>query len=151
MSEIEPRSSADCLVVLNRLVREHIGQAFHLRDKTLVNRRRLNDKELAAVRVRTCVRHAQCASEVVVVAAELVLERSAPDALAADTLAERVAALDHEIRDNAVEDNPVIVAVVRMGCEVFDRLGRGVGEENHFYVALVCLYRCNGVARCRLS
>lgn len=88
------------------------------------------------------------APEIVVVAVNSSLNGLPPDALSAYALAERVAALNHEIGDNAMEDNAVVVAVFRVGREVFDRLGRGVGEEDDLYVAHVCLYSCNGVARC---
>ena len=47
----------------------------------------------------------------------------APDRGAAGAVAERIARLHHEARDDAVEEDAVVVAVVGMGGEVFDRLG----------------------------
>ena len=58
-------------------------------------------------------------------AVRLVLELVAG---AAHAGAGRVAALDHEVRDDAVEDDPVVEAVARKLDEVLDRLRRVVEE-----------------------
>lgn len=62
------------------------------------------------VRVRSTVGHAQDASAgVLQVRANLVLELLAINRSAAATSASRIAALDHEVGDNAVEDGAIIV------------------------------------------
>src|SRR6185312_14858675 len=81
-----------------------------------------DDEELAAVRVRAGVRHRECAAHDLVVV-ELVLELIAG---AAGAGARRVAALDHEVRDDAVEDDTVVEAVARELDEVVDGLRRVV-------------------------
>ena len=69
-------------------------------------RRHHGDEELAAVGVGAGVGHGQQARLVELAAAlELVLELVAR---AAGAATERVAALDHEVRDAAVEDGPVV-------------------------------------------
>src|SRR4030095_15063045 len=60
---------------------------------------------------------------------DLVLERAAPRALAAGTVARRVAALDHEALHDAMESQPVVVAVLGEQAEVLDRFRRVGGEE----------------------
>ena len=75
MLEIKPRSSADLLVILNSLSREHsFSDHFHLTHEITVNRACLNNEELAAVCARTCVRHRECTSEVVKSEVKLILK-----------------------------------------------------------------------------
>src|SRR5918992_1303559 len=83
-----------------------------------------DDEELAAVRVRPAVGHRQRAAHDLVVV-DLVLELIARTAGAG---ALRAAALDHEVLDHAVEDQPVVVAVLRQLHEVLHRL-RGLALE----------------------
>ena len=84
-----------------------------------------DDEELAPVRVRARVRHRERpALDLVVV--ELVLELVAR---AAGAGALRAAALDHEVGDDAVEDQPVVEALAGELGEVLDRLRGLVGEE----------------------
>src|SRR4051812_34381088 len=87
--------------------------------------RRGDDEELAAVRVRPCVRHRERAADDLVVV-DLVLERVAGTACAG---AERAAALDHEVLDHAVEAEAVVEAVCRELAEVLHRLRRVLVEE----------------------
>ena len=61
---------------------------------------------------------------------ELALDRVA-GAADADTL--RVAALDHEAADDAVEDNAVIEFVLYQRDEVIDRVGSYLGVELRLY------------------
>jgi len=87
-------------------------------------------KKLAPIRHRPRIRHAHHVRLIVPqTRAEFVLEALAPDAFAARAVAERVACLDHEFADHAVEDDVVVVAVAGVRDEVFDGFGRGVGEE----------------------
>jgi hypothetical protein len=51
---------------------------------------------------------------------ELILERAAPHGLATTAVAPRVAALDHELLDDAVEDEVVVVPSLGEGNKVFD-------------------------------
>ena len=55
--------------------------------------------------------------------AALILELSAVDALTARTGAGGVTALDHEILDDAVEDEAIIIALFGQGYEVLDGFG----------------------------
>src|SRR3954470_6652605 len=78
-----------------------------------------DDEELRAVRVRARVGHRERAADDLVVV-ELVLERVAGAACAGPL---RAAALDHEVGDDAVKDEPVVEP---LGCElaeVLDGLG----------------------------
>jgi len=64
----------------------------------------------STVRVRSTVGHAQDASTgVLQVRADLVFELLSIDRSAAATSASRVTALNHEVRDNAVEDGAIVV------------------------------------------
>ena len=75
----------------------------------------LYDKKLAAVGVGTGIGHAQRPAEVVQFAAALILKFFPVYTLAARAGAGRVAALDHKIFDDPVEDQPVVVAVFGVG------------------------------------
>jgi hypothetical protein len=88
-------------------------------------RLRRDDEELAAVRVRAGVRHRQRAA-LDPVLVELVFELVAR---AAPAGALRTATLDHEVRDDAVEDEAVVEAVAGELREVVDGLRRLVREE----------------------
>lgn len=104
------------------------------------------DEELAAVGAGPRVRHADGVGPVVLQRiAELVFELLAPDALAAGAVAHRVAGLDHEFLDHAVEDDVVVVVPAGVRDEVLDGLGGGVGEEADGDVAVGCV---NGGGGC---
>ena len=78
--------------------------------------RALGDEELRAVGVRARVGHRQQARLVELeVRPELVLEAVAGIARAG---AQRIAALDHELRDDAVELDPVVERLLRPTCRV---------------------------------
>ena len=94
-----------------------------------------DDEELGAVRVRPRIRHRERAALDLVVV-ELVLE-GVPGAAGAG--AERTSGLDHEVRDHAVEDQPVVEPVRRELSEVVYRLRRVVGIELHLDVAFAGL------------
>lgn len=81
------------------------------------------DEELAAVGAGPAVGHGQDAlAGVSARGVELVLELAAVDGLAARARARRVAALDHEARDDAVEDDVVVLVRVGQAGEVLARL-----------------------------
>src|SRR5262245_21952233 len=74
-----------------------------------VRRRSERDEELAAIGIRPTVRHRQDARFVVPqLRMKLVCEVIAG---AADTLAERIAALNHEPVDNAMKNGAVVVGL----------------------------------------
>lgn len=52
---------------------------------------------------------------------KLVFELSAPDGFSAGAVAQRVARLNHETLDHAMEDDAVVVPILRMSGEIFDR------------------------------
>jgi hypothetical protein len=94
---------------------------------TVQPRRRLgrDDEELRAVCVRAGVRHRErAAGDAVLV--ELVLELVTRPARAG---AGRIASLDHEVGDHAVEDHALVEPVAGKLQEVLDRLRRVVGVE----------------------
>lgn len=69
------------------------------------------DEELAAVRVRTTVRHAQNPGPSMLQSRmNLVLELFAVDRAASATGSSGIASLYHEVRDDAMEDDVVVVA-----------------------------------------
>ena len=84
-----------------------------------MRRGRQSDEELTPIRAWPTVRHGEDAllgvTERVV---EFVLELAAEDGLAAEAGAGGVAALDHEVGDDAVEDDVVIFAGVGEAGEV---------------------------------
>lgn len=83
-------------------------------------RRRQRQKELAAVRAGPGIGHAENArARVLQVLADLVLKLFTVDAGAAAACACRIAALHHEVLDDAVEDGVVVVAARRESGEVF--------------------------------
>merc|ERR1719335_309393 len=68
------------------------------------------DEELAAVRARARVRHRQHAGATVLELEVLIGKLLTVDGLTAGAVATReVAALEHELRDHAVEDRPLEV------------------------------------------
>lgn len=66
---------------------------------------------------------------------KLVLKFLAPDTIATSTVSERVSGLDHELGDDAVEDDTLEVAALRMTDEVLDCLRSLLREEPDVNVA----------------
>ena len=92
--------------------------------------RNVRDEELRAVRVRAGVRHREDARAVVSeVGMEFVVELITG---AAATGAGRVAALNHKVGDDAVEDQAVVKTVVRQIFKVGDGARGFVGEKFDF-------------------
>lgn len=82
-------------------------------------RRRQRNKELTPIRIRPAVRHAQDASAGVLErGVDLVLELLAVDGAAAAAGAGGVAGLEHEVGNDAVEEERVVVAAFGEGLEV---------------------------------
>ena len=87
----------------------------------------VGDEELAAVGAGAGVGHRERSDLVLVrIAFELVFEAIAGAAAAG---AGGVAALDHEVGDDAVEDGAVVEFVAGQEDEVVDGLGRFLGEQ----------------------
>lgn len=83
------------------------------------------DKELRAIGIGSCVGHAENASAGVLEGrVDLVSELVTVDGGAASAGAGRIAALDHEVGNDAVEDGAVVVAAADERREVVARLGR---------------------------
>ena len=97
-----------------------------------------SDEELAAVGARTGVGHGEHARLIETqVGRAFVFEGLAPDRLAAAACAGGVAALDHEFRDYAVEDDAVVVAVFHVSGEVFASFRSDLRIELEFDRSLV--------------
>src|SRR5207302_1465386 len=101
-----------------------------------------DDEELAAVGVRAGVCHRERAADDLVLV-ELVLELVAR---AAAPRPFRAAALDHEVRDHAVEDQPVVEALLGERAEVLDGLRRVLVEELELDRTVVRLEGCGAHA-----
>lgn len=81
---------------------------------------RKGNEELTAIRVGTTVRHAEnTGTSVFQVVADFVFEFLAVDRASSSTGAGGITGLDHEIGDDAVEDDIVVVAALCEGREVF--------------------------------
>ena len=89
----------------------------------------LHDEELAAVGVGAGVGHGHGAVDVQQVVVELILERLAPHAFAAGAVPVGVAALNHEVLNDAVEGQAVVVAFQGMDFKVVHGLGGLVREK----------------------
>ncbi len=84
-----------------------------------MRRPRQRNEELASIRTRPAVRHRENAlTRMGQGVVKLVFELTAPDGLAATARAGGVAALDHEVWDDAVEDHAVGAAGVGEAGEV---------------------------------
>lgn len=66
---------------------------------------------------------------------ELILELLIPDTFTTSTIPERVSGLDHELGDDAVEDDTLEVAALRMTDEVLDRLRCLLREQSDVDIA----------------
>ncbi len=107
-------------------------------------RRRQRDEELAPVRIRPAVGHAQDAGAGVLEGGvDLVVELVAVDGGAAAAGAGRVARLEHEVGDYAVKEEVVVVAAGGEGGEVFAglrggevryRIGRGMWRREMWHL-----------------
>src|SRR3954468_19454317 len=102
-----------------------------------------DDEELAAVGVRTGVRHRQRTADDLVLV-ELVLERVAGAAAAG---AGRIAALDHEVLDHTVEDHAVVKVVAGELLEVLNGLRRVLVEQLERDVSVVGVHDCRAAHR----
>ena len=70
------------------------------------------DEELRSIRIRPRIRHAHGEGAIVAKRfVDLILKLAAPDRLPSRPIPERVAHLQHELRDDAVDDCPFIVRV----------------------------------------
>jgi len=95
------------------------------------------DEELAAVGAGAGVGHGEQAGLVEgEIARTLICEGFTPDRLAAHARPGGVATLDHELFDDAVKDDAVVIPVVNMGSEIFAGLGCNIVEEFEFDAAL---------------
>lgn len=93
-------------------------------------RRRQGDEKLASIRIRAAVCHAQNSSAGMLEGGRnLVLELGAIDRCPAPPGARWVAALNHKVGDDAVEDEAVEVIALGEGGEVLACLGRVVAVE----------------------
>ena len=72
---------------------------------------------------------------------ELVFKFAIPDACPTRAITERVARLDHELGDYAMEEHAVVVSTPRMPDEVFHRLGSLLREETQVHVSQRCMDR----------
>lgn len=99
-------------------------------------RRCQRDEELATVRVRTRVGHAQGVRSVVLqIRPKFVFELASPYTFATGTGPGGIARLYHETLDDSVEYVTVEVAVLRVHAEVLDRLRNVLAEEIHVDIA----------------
>lgn len=77
-------------------------------------RRRKSDEELTAICIGAAVRHAQnSGTGVLEVITDLILEFLAVDGAAAAASASRITGLDHEVGDDSVENDIVVVSSLR--------------------------------------
>src|SRR5437660_6762844 len=130
-------------VVLRDLV-HHVLPLAHLSedgmDAVEVGLRRVTNEELAASRVLAGVGHGERAHRVLVdVLVRLALDGIARPAGAGASLSGlgvRIAALNHEVGDHAMEPGPVVEARVGEFLEVGDRARHLVGEQVHLDASL---------------
>src|SRR5665811_494798 len=95
----------------------------------------MHDEELATLGVRSRVCHGKRALVVAqVITRELIVKRVARSTPAG---AGRVATLEHETRDNAMEGRDIVVVVHRKADEVVDSLWRRIGVEIEDHLTLV--------------
>ena len=88
------------------------------------------DEELAAVGAGAGVGHGEKSWLIKFdIAGAFVFEVFAPDGFAAAPGSGRVAALDHELLNDAVKDHVVVIAALAVGGEVFAGLWRDVVKE----------------------
>lgn len=80
---------------------------------------------------------------------KLVLKIAVPDARPAGAVSERVACLDHELGDDTVEDDAVVVRAPRVADEVFHCLGSLLREQPEVHVTQRRVDRRGGCERRR--
>ena len=100
-------------------------------------RRRQRNEELTPVRIRATISHAQnTRSRMLQIESNRVLELLAVDRAAASACARRIPGLEHEVGDDAVEEDVCVVAPLHERLEVGAGF-RGVGfVELDYYCAL---------------
>jgi len=101
---------------------------------------------LAAVGARTGVGHGKGAAVVAQLDIGFILEAVAPNALAAAAGTGGVAALDHEVPDDAVKDQAVVVAVLRMCHEVLTGFRGLLRKETDGNIPHIGVHDRNGLA-----
>ena len=105
----------------------------HLIQQIVRNIDAVYNVELAALGVHSlCSCHADCAAEVAEVLTEFYFKAFTPDGFATGAVAFRVTALDHEVLDDAVEGQTVVVTIFRMSQEVFYCFWSVFRIEAHF-------------------
>mmetsp|Transcript_75896 Transcript_75896/g.158259 ORF Transcript_75896/g.158259 Transcript_75896/m.158259 type:complete len:672 (+) Transcript_75896:34-2049(+) len=81
------------------------------------------DEELRPVRVRARIRHGEREGTIVLEGpVEFVLEFASPNTFSASAIALWISSLDHEALDDSVEDDAVVITIVRMNSEILDCL-----------------------------
>ena len=105
-------------------------------------RSRRCDKELTPVRPGPSVSHADRIRPIVLqIVTELVLKLVPPDAFAAGTVSERVSGLNHEFRNDAVEDHAFEVSAPGVTDKVLDRQWGLLWEQPEVDVSERCVDR----------
>lgn len=100
------------------------------------------DEELGTICVGTSIRHAESIRLIVFEGREFIRELTAPNGLATRTIAKRVSGLNHELADDAMKYDIVVVPVLRVRHKVLHRLRCGFWKEAHRYVAVRGMYDC---------
>lgn len=96
------------------------------------------DKKLAAVCSRAGICHRQKSGAVKFdIRVAFIFERPTPERLAAASGPGRIAALDHELRNNPVENNAVVITLSDQSDEIFNGLGSHFGHQFDFNGSLI--------------
>ena len=91
--------------------------------------RRLIDKKLTAVRIRSGIRHRQRTADIEQSIAEFILKGLSPNTVAAGSIAVRISALDHKVVDHTMKGQAVVITILGMGFKILYRLGSGFREK----------------------
>ena len=95
-------------------------------------RSRRRNKELTPVRPRSSVRHANRVRPIVLqIVTELIFKLFSPNALAPGTVSEGVSGLDHEFRNDAVEDHALEVSASSVTDEILNGQRSLLREQPH--------------------
>ena len=98
---------------------------------------RSGDEKLASIRARSGIGHGKQAGTVESHGGiALVLEGLPPDRVASTTAPGGIAALNHKVVDDAVENDAVVITVLHMCSEIFAGFGRNLVIEFEFETAL---------------